>query len=94
MVDSLKFKRLIQTDWFNDKEANFVLFLLNKLEDLGLVYIELGKMSNRGSDSDSFILVPEHNIDDHYTMSNRILTIIDDVELTEDNIKILRNIDA
>ncbi len=90
-TNHLKFKRLIQTDWLSNKEASFVLYILNILGNLSDTYDELAKMSARGTSEEKFITVPDVDFVDHFTLSNGILDKIDSTDFTEEDINIIRS---
>ncbi len=90
--EKIKFKRLIETDWLEDKEAKFALSVLNQIKDLDSTYAELVKMTASGDSSEPFIVVDGYSMLDHFTMATSIVDKISEVELSEDDLLNMRDV--
>lgn len=89
-IDTIKFKKLVSSEWLKDEEANFVLSILNKKQNLQLVFEELVKMSSTGTSSVPFFIVKGNTLEQHFTKSTSVLSKIANVILSESDIDELK----
>ena len=91
-VKKIKFKRLIQTDWLEDKEAEFALSIINIVGSLDDAYDEFVKMSSKAKSNEHFVVAEEYTIEDHFTLGHTIMKKIDSVEFTNKDVLELREL--
>ena len=87
---TIKFKRLIATDWLSNSEAEFALSVINISGGLAKAYEEFTKMSSSIGENEGHVLIEGVSLLDHFTIASEIKKKIDKVILTDDDIRILK----